>query len=297
MQTIISGQVTRNHTHVQGACTAVPWLTDPKQEQAAKKTMNAKTYIWEEFAGMICIWFDAEERAPLYKIPRVEGIENGSMRYLGRWECDRPIELHLQEFVENTVDVQHFTPMHGQLPVPWTNIHLPGFTVAFDSKVVLGSDAKEEVDKLGGQAGDHLLYFVNTSFLRIFGKYYPSTAATAEVQLIGPAGLIRFLFKIPDVGNVVLFQTHTPLNDNSGLSQRIAFRWYAEKQVPRLLAYAVVGEWVSNWWADVLVWENKIKRAKPSLVKGDGPIQKTRKWFDQFFTENSDKMLNRSLDW
>merc|ERR1719384_2044552 len=239
---------------------------------------------------MVCIWFDAENRPPLYKLPRVEGIDDGSMRFLGAWESDRPIEMHLAEIVENAVDEQHFTPMHGRLPLPWTTMYIPGTEVLFDSEVVFGYDAPEKVAKYG-PAGDHFFYFHNASSQVICGRHFPSTSV--QVQIIGPAGLVRFLFIIPDLGRIVLFQTHTPQNDKCGLSQRVSFRWFAEKQVPRLLASAVVGEWISNWWADCGVWEEKIKRGKPSLLRGDGPIQKSRVWLDQFYSESSDQMLHK----
>ena len=41
----------------------------------------------------------------------------------------------------------------------------------------------------------------------------------------------------------------------------------AKRFLPPSASY-VVGEWVSNWWADVAVWEEKIRRARPMLVKG-----------------------------
>lgn len=281
-----------------GSCQHVPWLASESEskQKAAKNSLVAKTWIWEDFHGMLCVWFDAEDRAPQYKLPRVAGIDDGSMRFLGHWEVDRPIEMHLAEFVENTVDVQHFTPMHGQLPLPWTDLRIPGLTVTFDSKVVLGSDAPEVVAEYGPR-GDHLLYFLNESYLVICGRHFPSTAAQAEVQFIGPAGLIRFQFIIPDVGRIVLFQTHTPQNEKSGLSQKVCFRWFAERSVPWPLASLVVGEWVSNWWADVTVWEEKIKRDPPSLVRGDGQIQKARAWLKQFYSESSGLMLTKGFDW
>jgi len=55
---------------------------------------------------------------------------------------------------------------------------------------------------------------------------------------------------------------------------------------------------VSNWWADVAVWEEKIRRAQPALVKGDGPIQKGRRWFKQFYSDGSAAASEpQSFDW
>ena len=61
--------------------------------------------------------FDAEGRGPQYHPPRVGMVDSGAMRFCGRWEVDRPVYMHLIEYMENTVDVQHFTPMHGSMSV------------------------------------------------------------------------------------------------------------------------------------------------------------------------------------
>lgn len=39
------------------------------------------------------------------------------------------IHMHLLEFVENSVDYQHFEHIHGSLRVPWTSIPVPGVTI------------------------------------------------------------------------------------------------------------------------------------------------------------------------
>ena len=62
---------------------------------------------------------------------------------------------HLIEYMENTVDVQHFTPMHGGMSIPWTSIQIPGISVLFDSQVVLGADAEA---KALGPFPDHPEY-------------------------------------------------------------------------------------------------------------------------------------------
>lgn len=118
------------------------------------------------------------------------------------------------------------------------------------------------------------------------------------MQFIGPATLNRFIFNIPELGDIVMFQTHLPLNEHSGLALRVRFSWYASKNVPDALASYVVGEWVSNWWFDVGVWEEKIRLNTPGLVKGDGPIAKGRRWYKQFYTDKSKEVSTPvNFDW
>jgi len=273
-----------------GGVHSVPWLDKPPIHS------NAKTWEWTEFHGMVCIWFDAEGREPAYDLPRVTGITDGKFRYCDNWEVDRPIYMHLIEYMENTVDIQHFTPMHGRMALPWTQWRLPGITVLFDSKVVLGAD--EEAEEYGDKGRPEILYFINTSSLQFYGRDVPRTSASVVVQFMGPASVNRFLFTIPDLGEIIMMQTHLPLNENEGLAQKVRFSWFATSGIPDALASYVVGEWVSNWWDDVGVWEEKIRRAKPKLVKGDGPIQRGRGWYKQFYSESSEKVSSpQSFDW
>jgi len=273
-----------------GGVGKVPWLDEPPAH------IKAKTWPFVEYHGMVCVWFDAEGRAPLYQPPRVAQIDDGRMRFCGSWDVNRPIYMHLIEYMENTVDVQHFTPMHGKMSIPWTTVQIPGVEVKFDSKVVLGSE--DGAEKLGPANSPHFLYFLNTSSLTFYGKDVPRTTARVEVQFIGPGSIVRFLFTIPDLGEIVMFQTHLPLLENRGLAQRIRYQWFASNNIPKALASYVVGEWVSNWWADVGVWEEKIRKNAPALVKGDGPIQRGRRWFKQFYSESSaEASTPQSFDW
>mmetsp|Transcript_3957 Transcript_3957/g.11200 ORF Transcript_3957/g.11200 Transcript_3957/m.11200 type:complete len:455 (-) Transcript_3957:383-1747(-) len=274
-----------------GVVSKVPWLEEPP---ASIKRAHAWTAV--DWHGLVCVWFHADQTSPTYAIPRVASIDEGGMRLCGIWEVDRPVYMHIVEFMENTVDVQHFTPMHGLFPVPWTTMSIPGFTVNFASKVVLGSDHDAEALFLN-PIGKEFLYFINESSLNFLGREVPHTTASVIVQFIGPA-LHRFVFTLPDLGQIVMIQSHLPLLENRGLAQKVRFRWFASENIPNFLASYVVGEWVSNWWADVAVWEEKIRRTQPALVKGDGPINRGRRWFKQFYSEGSEEAAQpRSFDW
>jgi len=48
---------------------------------------------------------------------------------------------------------------------------------------------------------------------------------------------------------------------------------------------------------DLPVWNNKTFAAKPMLVKKEGSIAQYRRWYSQFYSENSTKLQSESLDW
>ena len=89
--------------------------------------------------------------------------------------------------------------------LPWTKIKIPGVEVKFDSRVVLGSEPEAA---MMGPHPDHpeFLYFLNTSSLTFCGTDVPCTSASVTVQFIGPGSVVRFLFNIPRVGQIVMFQ-------------------------------------------------------------------------------------------
>lgn len=41
---------------------------------------------------------------------------------------------------------------------------------------------------------------------------------------------------------------------------------------------------------DVMIWNNKKYSSKPVLVKEDSAIQRHRRWYSQFYTENSPRL-------
>jgi len=65
--------------------------------------------------------------------------------------------MHLQEFAENSADMQHFDPLHGRMYIPFTSIAIPGVMVDHDAKWV--QDEKEP----------HVTYFLNHARLEILG--------------------------------------------------------------------------------------------------------------------------------
>ncbi|MEM7153496.1 MAG: Rieske 2Fe-2S domain-containing protein [Myxococcota bacterium] len=244
-----------------------------------------KTWPTRERYGQIFIYHDGaregSEPAPApYEIPDIPEIDSGRMVYRGRY-APRNVHMHILEFAENSVDFQHFSPLHGQMFVPWTNIVVPGI------KVIHRADWEPDPER------EHIAYFKNKAILKMFGREIERTKASAKTTFVGPAGVVTFHFFIPDAGEILMFQTHLPV---APMEQQVRFTWFADKTMPRWLVYYVVGNWVSQWRNDIDVWENKIHLPKPSLVKGDGPIHKLRKWYRQFYPDKSPPPAARPED-
>ncbi len=245
----------------QGQVTSIPTAdTKPK--------ITLRVWPVREVDGMVWAYHGPEgESAPPYE-PRVQPeIASGQMVYRGSHDGGT-VRMHLIEFAENSVDFQHFKPVHGQMLIPWTQIKVPGITVHHTPDWSVDS------------ASPYISYFLNHARLEAFGRPIPRTDADAKITFFGPGGVVYFEFQIPDVGRILMYQTHLPLQP---MKLQVNFRWFADKQISRPLVSYVVGSWISQWQADIEIWENKIYRQVPCLMRSDGPVRQMRQWFKQFY--------------
>jgi len=257
----------------EGKCTHIPYSKNIPS--------SAKTKSWPvvEYHNLVCFYYDAEGREPSYLPPRIKEIDEGSFVYRGKY--DALVHMHIQEFAENSADFQHFDPLHGQMCFPYTLCPIPGFRIV------------HKADWIPGQGDQpHIAYFKDTAHLQFCGKDIPRTGAQGTVTYVGPGSICYFYFET-ELGNIQLFQTHTPV---ALLLQRVEFRWWADKKIPRILVWYVIGNWIAQWKNDIAIWENKVWTLKPLLVKEDGPVQKLRRWYAQFYSSRAAVEKN-TLDW
>ncbi|MXW28423.1 MAG: Rieske 2Fe-2S domain-containing protein [Chloroflexi bacterium] len=236
------------------------------------KLPSARHTSWEvkDYYGMIVIYH--AEHAPdrvLYRLPTQPSIDSGELIFRGR-HAGGEVDMHIIEFAENAVDFQHFGEIHDVMHLPWTRLRIPFVKIHHQT-----SWATDD-------ALSHRGYFRDRSYVEIFGRPMPRAGAAAEVIFHGPASIVQFDFEIGDIGQMTMFQTHTPV---APLKQQVHFSWFSQKRIPRLLASYVVGNWVSQWGRDVEIWENKIYRSKPLLSRSDGPVHNMRRWYRQFYAE------------
>jgi cholesterol 7-dehydrogenase len=235
-----------------------------------------RTVSWavEELHGWVCVFHRHGELLPgpapepRYRPERLADIDDGVLRHRGEYDAGG-VHMHLLEFVENSVDFQHFEPIHGELRVPWTRIPIPG--VRIEHAASWHRDEQEP----------HVSWFENEAELSFRGNRIPRSGAKARVRLEGPGGIVRFDFRIAaNGGRVVMFQSHTP---TSPMTQRVRFRWFSSPRVSKVQAGFIVGNWVSQWRQDLGIWSRKIYRERPLLSRADGPVHQLRRWYSQFY--------------
>ncbi|XP_017482338.1 PREDICTED: cholesterol 7-desaturase-like [Rhagoletis zephyria] len=112
--------------------------------------------------------------------------------------------------------------------------------------------------------------------------------------IIGPS-FVHLHLKTFAFGHIEILQTVTPMEP---LVQKVVHRFYARKPLGPLMKLMIFAESVM-FERDVIMWNNKIFRNNPKLVKEDSAIKKFRHWYSQFFTKNSKSFIDahENLDW
>lgn len=208
---------------------------------------------------------------PQYPVPNIAEVDAGTFAFRGAHDAGR-VRMHILEFAENSVDRAHFQPVHGQMRIPWTQLPVPGVRI------------EHEADWRVDGTVPWKMYFFDKAVLRILGRRVERAGASARIAFFGPGGVVKFRFTIPGRGDIEMYQTHLPVGP---LEQQVNFRWFADRRLPRLLVWYVVGNWISQWARDIQIWENKIYREHPRLCRDDGPVFRLRQWYRQFLPDST----------
>ncbi|XP_038051056.1 cholesterol 7-desaturase-like [Patiria miniata] len=228
--------------------------------------VKVKTYRSLEINGLILIWYHAEGEEPSWYPPEIEKIKTGELVYSGCWETY--LDCHIQDIVENGGDVAHLDYVHGPqvLQKRFVNVKWE----AHPTKKYLSTTYSETAMHWAFIPGNKIYH----------EQYGPglSYVDANEFMLTGcvPVGPFR---------------------------QKVVFMMYSAPASPFNLATRLFKK-LKVYWSylgikgDVIVWANKTYRPKPILVKEDPSIAQHRRWFAQFYTENSPRLHPAdSLQW
>lgn len=242
-----------------GACVETGYGTRPPP--------RARLGTWPvlERHGIVFVHFHPEGRPPHWEIPDVDTsgwtpIRRHSMR----------LRSHVQEIAENSVDIGHFTWIHG-----YENVS-PLAPLSTDGPYLRARYAIRRTRKTFG-----LRQGVEAQF---------------EIHQHG-LGYARVEVEIPSLGiRTRQFVLARPLSEDEieltiGMSVlRVAQparihpllalaprRWLTER-----IAAAAFKEFVSDVAQDLPIWNNKVYVSPPALAQGDGPVGLYRKWARQF---------------
>ena len=225
-----------------GRCNEIPY--------AKRIPPNAEVKSWPvmEENGIIFAWYHADDEAPTYQIPALDGVDDAAWRPLEvhHWK----IKARWLDMNENCVDAPHFHYVHGTLNIPESTLredgHMFEVTSLFKQKAP------------GGTEADGVLTTC---------EYGPG------FQNVKQGGIIDSL----------LMNTATPIDeDYTDISFAYSVKTEGDPRKEKL-AVKIVADLVSQFANDMPIWESKACWRRPKLCDGDGPVGVYRRWYAQFF--------------
>jgi len=227
---------------------------------------------------LIFVWHHVDKEPPSWKLEEkpLWNAPGSSMYYWGN--TTSYFDMHVLEMAENSPDFYHFSTLHKNLPgfSMWNflSLRFTEFNMYFDAK------------------DHHIHYFDNYAALYLFDLIpLPTGRYFAHLTFEGP-GVVCFNLSTV-FGTIQLYKNVLPIGHFQTYCED---RIYADNTVPRWFCklYSIFAS--SALEQDRPVWESKIFREPPLLVKGDGPWPAHRKWWNQFYSENS-KKFREGIDW
>lgn len=268
----------------EGACVNIPYTS-------GKIPSNARVdkYTVMETNDQVLFWFDAEGRPPQWFPPNLEELNNGKWTFRGLTQ--HYINSHIQEVPENAADVAHLNYLHG--PILLNGVDLRKTHNGISLRLMRHEwEAAWAAEPAPNQ---HLSVLNLKHKIFLLGYHLPVLDLDIVATQVGP-GLVYLTFDSL-FGSGVFIQTLTP---EEPLYQSLTHCIYAEWRVPTIMAKLYAFGEASQVDRDVMIWNNKQYRGNPVLVKEDELIAKHRRWYKQFYSENSPSYQDAqrdNLDW
>eukprot|EP00047_Mylnosiga_fluctuans_P007849 m.255872 g.255872 ORF g.255872 m.255872 type:complete len:449 (-) comp19733_c0_seq1:103-1449(-) len=256
-----------------GKCVRIPYAKDP--EHVPSEARVAK-YTSMEINDQILIWFDAEGREPWWTPPVIDEIQTGTWSFRGKTQ--HFINAHIQEVPENAADVAHLNYLHG--PLILTGIDLRSIHSRFFQFMKHVWEPSWAPCTEPGK--EHLSILTLVHRISIFGRHVPILDLYVTATQVGPA-LVYLKWKSL-FGCGVFVQSLTP---QEPMLQELTHCIYTEWRVPSIIAKSYMLGEAMQVERDLMVWNNKKYVGKPILISEDSLIGQHRRWYKQFYTENS----------
>jgi 3-ketosteroid 9alpha-monooxygenase subunit A len=231
-----------------GRVNQIPYSPAPIPKSACVKSWKVV-----ERAGCLWAWHDPEGMEPDHELPPFESYDaphwvNWNVRELGELAC------HPQEVVDNMADKAHLEPVHG-------SIAIESFDNAFEDHVcrqILSAGHRT----LAADGGEPM---------------------TNDTWYTGP-GILQSVMIGANPSHMLI--AHTPIDDG------VIKVWYglmvkvdnaAPTDADRALAASYEDAGIDAFAQDFEIWSNKRPCIHPMMVRGDGPFDKVRIWYRQFY--------------
>jgi 3-ketosteroid 9alpha-monooxygenase subunit A len=253
----------------QGQCVDIPYA-----KSIPERAVNAlRGWKVLEKNGFIALWYEEGGEEPESYLPDITEWGPGGW---GDWVFYRSrIRAKPCDVIENIVDIAHFPHVHGGMVRKWENKfgersvtqlstvdRDPNANMIIPPGVVL--DIEDARDEAAGMESD----------------------AWGDATYHGPSIMYYYTESTsPQMGfRSWWVNCHTPVNaEEVDLCSAVIVSGLDGQPLPAefvelypQMAHIAFGQ-------DVEVWKDKVYREDPILCDGDGPINKLRRWYEQFY--------------
>ncbi len=234
-----------------GKCNDIPY-----HDGAIPASARIRSWPVAEAMGCIFVWHDPEGGEPDYDVPALE--EWGDPAWV-RWKIDRLGELqcHPMEIIDNIADAVHLGPIHGS-------------TVEYYENEFRGHVAIQR------QGGGHKTLAESGTLLQ------------TDTSYTGPGVLLSRMAGLYDG---IMFIAHTPIEDGlvkvwHGVLVKSGNVVATEEDVVTARGYQEAGR--QAFAQDFEVWATKRPCIRVMQLRSDGPFDKARAWYRQFYNPRSE---------
>jgi 3-ketosteroid 9alpha-monooxygenase subunit A len=243
-------------------CPFHAWVFDAKGQcseipYADKVPEKAKVACWPlvERNGFLFVWYDRAKGPPSWEIPVMPEFEDPTWTTWFHGELE--VKTHPREIVENVVDVGHFIPVHGT--------HVADIENRFEG---------------------HRALQINS------GTAYPLGGGKDDYSLVatyhGPAWQLTEWKGFLDAR---LVNCHTPIDEDRLLLRfGVLLRRSGDEEKDALYADKYVENMREGFFQDIRIWEHMQFRERPVLCAGDGPLMQLRRWYQDFYQPDADRV-------
>ncbi len=247
-----------------GDCTATGYGTKPSSK------LKLPTYFSDEKNDLILIWFDEKNNAPTWFIPQEDWTGWSKVLF-----AEFDFNSHPQETTENSVDIGHFSIVHG-----YTGVETLYEMEAHDHYLYAKYAMKRIADFVGKKKN------IRTEFnVHVHGLGYSFVDTDVDELAMNTR---HFVLPTPtEIGKLKLRigVSVKELRDRGKISPLL--KLIPNKLATNLVLKGAYKGYVHDVSMDFKIWENKIYIDPPILAKGDGPIAQYRMWAQQFYYDDS----------
>jgi nitrite reductase/ring-hydroxylating ferredoxin subunit len=244
---------------VTGRCTSIPYGT-----RIPPKAL-ARVFPVAEQHGLILAFHDADGNAPEWQVPALD-----TQGWLPLKSEQWTFRGHPQETTENSVDIAHFSEVHG-----YTHVAILA-DLTTDGPYLTNRYTMTRERALLGKS-------VRTEFtIHVYGLGY----SLVDVQ-VSDLGLRSRLFVLatPTEGEHICLRIAISLHEDTRPTKVHPLLALAPRGlINNIMASEALKGFAHDVLQDIPIWQHKRYVQPPILAEGDGPVGAYRQWAKQFYT-------------